>query len=1061
MSRPSAAEKIKNTDESFSFPEVRVVEASAGSGKTYALAQRYIQLLLNPSLDAGAVSIRHILAITFTNKAAVGMKARILAFLKKIALQRLPPEELETIIRPLGIDPSYAQARAFAVLHDIIHGYNFFQVQTIDKFVNTLLSGCAFKIGLTANFKIKTDHKEYLEHSLDQLIDTAAREARVAEVFKQFLHNYLYLENRLGWFPKDDILSIVASLFSQHNIYGCRFAAGPHRAEDIVKKRKMILEQLRDLQGLLPEGTDARFTKGFKAFLEQSRQSFDIDAISDYFAREEIPVRKGVDIPTPARRLWANIRENLRELCEQEAYSLFNPYVLIFDLVQRDFWELSAKDDVLFLDELNRKAGWLFDGDHVTVAELYYRLASRFRHYLIDEFQDTNRLQWHNLKPMVEEALSTGGSLFYVGDRKQAIYNFRGGEAGLFDDIKDGFHSFGVRTRFLTKNWRSQKAIVDFNNAVFSPENLERLIQRKRAYDMEKKRDLSVEFTEEDTARLKDLFQGAQQSIDEQKDGGYVRVEYLDIDKKEERDEALREKVLDLIRELEPRYRYQDIAVLTRSNAQAEQMTNWLLEAGVPVESERTSDITRNSLVQELVSFLRFLNSPIDNVAFADFILGDIFSKISGEDKEKLHHFVFSLRERLRSEKDFYIYMQFREEFAGLWQRFMEEFFKNVGLYPLYELVVSVYHRFGLLDHFPEYQGFFMHFLELVKKKEEEHSDISSFLEYFEDIQGEDLYVHVTEHDAVKVLTIHKAKGLEFPVVLVPHLTMDAQVGHNAEGYQYSYILRPEEDGLHLMRLKGKYYNFSEELYGLYAQEYKKSFFFELNNIYVALTRAEEELYVFVPKRAGTGFNFAQFLIPEGMLEWGRKAQRQKQAEHDTSVMRLPISGYHDWIDYLKDEFQDADNLKNRDQRLKGDVIHYALSKVGNLDQVDTKACLDAALKQTAVQYPHLKDFSSYKRQMERMIEEDDLRPFFAVPDGEVWTEKEVVDSRGHARRLDRVIFKENEVWVVDFKSSKLGREESRRQMQEYILITRGMYPEKKVKGYLIYLDGVEIEEVN
>ncbi len=1054
------SELRKSNNTVFHLPEVCVVEASAGSGKTYALAKRYVQLLLNPSSDGGRVSIRHILAITFTNKAAVGMKARILALLKNIALQRLSPEELTAVIQPLGIDPSDAQARAFAVLHDIIHGYNFFQVQTIDKFVNTLLSGCAFKIGLTANFKIKTNHKEYLEHSLDQLIDTAAHDPRVSDVFGQFLHNYLYLENRLGWFPKEDILAIVAALFSQHNIYGCRFAAGPHRSEDIVKKKKNILEQMRTLQGLLPEKTDARFTKGFKAFLEQSRQSFDIDAVSDYFAREEVPARKGADVPAPARRLWGHIKEDLRELCEQEAHSLFNPYVLIFDLIQRDFLELSAKDDVLFLDELNRKAGWLFDGDHVTVAELYYRLASRFRHYLIDEFQDTNRLQWHNLRPMVEEALSTGGSLFYVGDRKQAIYNFRGGEAGLFDDIKDGFRSFGVRTHFLTKNWRSQKAIVDFNNAVFSPENLERLIRRKHAYDLEKKKDPSVEFTEEDKARLKDLFQGAHQSVGERKDGGYVRVEYLDIDKKEERDTALREKVLGLIRELEARYRYQDIAVLTRSNAQAEQMTNWLLEAGVPVESERTSDITRNSLIQELVSFLRFLDSPIDNLAFADFILGDIFTKISGEDKEKLYRFVFGLRERLHGEKDFYVYMQFREEFGGLWQRFMEEFFKNVGLYPLYELVVSVYHRFGLLDHFPEYQGFFMHFLELVKKKEEEHSDIGSFLEYFEGIQGEDLYVHVTEHDAVKVLTIHKAKGLEFPVVLVPHLTVDAQVGHNAEGYQYSYILRPEEDGLHLMRLKGKYYSFSEELYGIYAQEYKKSFFFELNNIYVALTRAEEEMYVFVPKRTGTGFNFAQFLIPDDMREWGRKAPRQRQAKHDTPVMRLPISGYHDWIDYLKDEFQEADHLKNRDQRLKGDVIHYALSKVGDLNKADTEACLDAALKQTAVQYPHIDDFSFYRRQVERLLGEDGLRPFFAVPDGEVWTEKEVVDSRGRTRRLDRVIFKENEVWVVDFKSSRLGREESRRQMREYISIMKGMHPEKVVKGWLVYLDNIEIEEI-
>lgn len=1051
---------IENTDEVFSFPEVRVVEASAGSGKTYALAKRYVQLLLNPSTDPGPVSIRHILAITFTNKAAVGMKARILEFLKNIALEKLPADEMEGIVQPLGIDPSYAREKAFAVLHDIIHGYNFFQVQTIDKFVNAILSGCAFKIGLTANFKIKTDFKEYLERSLDRLVDMAARDPRVSEVFDLFLHNYLYLENRSGWFPKDDILLIVAALFTQHNIHGCGFATGPHRAVDIIKTKKWILEQLRDLDGRLPAETDGRFVKSFKSFLDRSRQAFDIDAVSDYFAREDIPARKGAQVPAPTRHLWTRIRENLRELCRQEAYSLFNPYILIFDLVQKDFQELSAKDDVLFLDELNRKAGWLFGGDHVTVAELYYRLASRFRHYLIDEFQDTNRLQWHNLKPMVEEALSTGGSLFYVGDRKQAIYSFRGGEAGLFDDIKDGFSPFGVRTHSLNKNWRSQKAIVDFNNAVFSPDNLERLLRRKCAYDAEKKKDYPVDFTDEDTARLKNVFQGARQDAGEQKDGGYVHVEYLDIDKKEERDGALREKIIALIRELETRYRCQDIAILTRSNAQVGQMTNWLLEEGIPVESERTSDITQNGLIQELVSFLRFLDSPIDNLAFTGFLLGDIFAKVSGADKEKLHHFVFGLRERLKNEKDFYVYMQFREEFGALWQRFIEEFFKNVGLYPLYELVVSVYHRFGLLESFSESQGFFMHFLELVKGWEEEHSDVGSFLEYFENIQGEDLYVHVTEHDAVKILTVHKAKGLEFPVVLVPHLTVDVQVGHNAEGYQYAYILRPQEDGLHLMRLKGKYYHFCEDLYEIYAQEYKKSFFFELNNIYVAMTRAEEELYVFVPKRAGAGFNFAQFLIPDDMVELGRKTIGKKEPKQETSVMRLPVSDYHDWIDYLKDEFQDTDYLKNREQRLKGDVIHYALSKIGRVGRGDRKACLDSALGQAAFQYPQIEDFSFYARQMERLLESDGVRPFFDISDGDVLTEREVVDSRGRARRLDRVVMKEKEIWVVDFKSSKLKREDDRRQIREYASIMSEMYPQKKVKGYLVYLDTIEVEEV-
>src|SRR3989338_2339124 len=189
----------------FQFPEVRVVEASAGSGKTYALAKRYVQLLLTPSLISENISMRQILAITFTNKASLEMKARILHFLKKIALGQLSVLETEDILKPIQLDPIKASQRAFSVMEELIRQYNFFQVQTIDSFINALLSGCALKVGLSANFKIKTKSREYLGYSLDQLIDQAHDKREIYTIFENFLHQYLFIENRSGWFPKKDI----------------------------------------------------------------------------------------------------------------------------------------------------------------------------------------------------------------------------------------------------------------------------------------------------------------------------------------------------------------------------------------------------------------------------------------------------------------------------------------------------------------------------------------------------------------------------------------------------------------------------------------------------------------------------------------------------------------------------------------------------------------------------------------------------------------------------------------------------------------------------------------
>ena len=520
---------------------------------------------------------------------------------------------------------------------------------------------------------------------------------------------------------------------------------------------------------------------------------------------------------------------------------------------------------------------------------------------------------------------------------------------------------------------------------------------------------------------------------------------------------------------LRRRFADADIAILTRNNTQVEQMTGWLLEKGIPVESERTSDITRNALIQELMSFLRFLESPIDNLSFAEFILGDIFHRISGIGKERLHQFVFDLHGRLANEKDFYIYTRFREEFAAPWQKFFEEFFKNVGLYPLYELVISIYHRFRILAHFPQSQGFLMHFLEMVKEQEEEHSDLGSFLEYFEHTPKEDLYVHASDSNAVKILTIHKSKGLEFPVVILPYLSMDIQIGTSAEDYQPSYVLERRDGFMELIRLKGKYYGFSEELYRIYAREYKTAFLSELNNIYVALTRAKEELYLFVPNKAGNRLNDARLLIPDGMREMGAPAAAsdEKEKPKDTALPPLPVSLHHDWIDYLKDEFQGLGSVRNREERLKGEVIHSMLSFIGSLPvpaspaggRQDRKEALDRAWTQAGISFPSIKDFSPYTSILSRVLETGETRLFFECGEAQVFTEKEIVDAKGHLKRLDRLILKDNEAWIVDFKSSQEPQGEQRQQVREYINIVQGIYPERRVRGYLVYLDTMEVEE--
>jgi len=1043
----------------FQFPEVRVVEAAAGSGKTYALARRYVQLILADHSPLAINSIRNVLALTFTNKAAFEMKGRILEFLKRMAFKDISEVDVKNILGPLGISLDTASAKAFCVMDTIIRNYNFFQVQTIDKFINSLLCGCALKIGLTASFKIMTNSREYLEQSLDELIDDSLSPQGNREVLESFLHQYLYIENRSGWFPKEDIMSVISALFSQSNAYGKDLQESDIKTESFIKKKKIILGMMHKLADLLPEKTDARFKKSLDSFLLKNIKGFDVDSLSSYFIRENIPVRKGVKISQDAHELWDKIREDLREVCQEEAYSLFNAYIKIFNEVKDYFLSLSSRDDVLFLEELNKKASMLFDNDYVTVEELYYRLATRFRHYLVDEFQDTSRLQWHNLEKMAEESLSSGGSLFYVGDKKQAIYSFRGGDAKLFDDVKSRFQMFNVQKEFLSNNWRSQRQIVEFNNEIFSSLNLKSFIAKKEEYEKAHKKKNPVIFNAEDLLEIKGVFSDAKQSFLSKNNNGYVSMEYIDIDRKDERDEVVREKLISLIENLKKRFSYRDIAILSRGNYETEKMTNWLLDCRIPVESERTSSIVENPIIGELISFLKFLNSPVDNLAFTQFILGQIFPQATGVREEELQNFVFSLRDRFRRESDFYIYLEFREKYPEVWENFIKEFFKNVGLYPIYELVVSIYNKFNLIENFSSHQGFLMHFLEIIKKQEEDQTDIAAFLDYFENLKGEDLYVRVADSDAIKLLTIHKSKGLEFPVVILPYLGIDIQVGSGNSSYQQSYILRNEESRLSLLKLKGTYLSYSDELYQIYREEYSKAFISELNNVYVALTRPQLELYGFIPKKIGSSFNFLKYLIPEEKYQCGRQICYETKPGEKDSILTLPAFQCQNWIDFLSEEFKENDVLKNRKQREKGELYHLMLSSIGNLDQEKKSQSLRAIREQMNINFPEV-DCELYLSKIEELVEKKDLRQFFYAGQACIFREKEVVNFYGDARRIDRLIVDERNVLIVDYKSTMVSEEKDQNQMREYLNIIKDIYPKREVRGFLIYLEDGSLKEV-
>jgi len=1043
----------KNTPSDLDSSQVFIVEASAGSGKTYTLAKRYVSLVLNPLLPLEEIPLSSILAITFTNKAAFEMKNRILDLLKKIALDQFSsPEEKQDILKAIKADERFSRQKAHLALDYLIKNYNFFQVQTIDSFINALLSGCAFKLNLSANFKIKNDYSDYLSYSLDRLVDKASQDKEIYKLFDEFLRQYLYLENRSGWLPKQDILKTMETLLVYTNTYGGNFKKFSGTSADLITLKKKIFQALVELNDSLPVGTDKRFQAKLAKLQAEKKGSIGLEDLSTFFDRENFPANKGSKVNKNTLLLWDKVRSTIRQLCETEAFILFNCYIDMFEQFFSEFKSVAVKDDVVFLSELNRQARQLFDPQFVIVPELYFRLSGRFSNYLIDEFQDTSFLQWKNIFPLIEDGLSSAGTLFYVGDKKQAIYRFRGGEVLLFDQVKSELSAFRQEESVLSKNYRSREEIVKFNNSLFSTANLTRAVNAIN----EKRTARAIALTPEDISDIVCFYKDSQQTNRPDKPGGLVKVEAISGADEEHNAILTRQRLIEVVKELSSRFDYRDIAILARSNDEVELCASWLLEAGIPVESDKTLNIREQSFIKELVSLLKFLRSPIDNLSFSSFITGEIFLKASGLEKEEVQNFLFDLGESRRKDKNFYYYRKFRDGFPRAWENFIAEFFKNVGFIPLYELTVSIISKFRVLQNFPQFQGFFMRFLELISEQEEDHPTINEFLNFFDLARDEELYVDISLANSVRVLTIHKSKGLEFRAVIAPNVSLDIDIKNN--------IVYPEGNFLNLLRLKKEYIKFSPALEKIYRQEYIKAWIDELNNIYVAFTRARDELYVFVPLKNGNKFNCAQLLFlgldfQNGLA--GNFAQLQNSSAAKAEILNIAPAEFSDWIPLLKDEYIPVDTLKNRESLIQGKAMHLLLSFIGDLTDKDIDLTIKQALSKAVWEFPQSIKSRDLKTLITGYIKRKTWKQFFFCQGAEVFQEKEFITSRGQTKRIDRLIVKDSLVLIVDYKSSPDLKEENLLQMQEYIALAKEIYLNKAIKGYFLYFDRPDIEEIN
>ena len=505
-------------------------------------------------------------------------------------------------------------------------------------------------------------------------------------------------------------------------------------------------------------------------------------------------------------------------------------------------------------------------------SEAYCRFGARLEHLLVDEFQDTSRAQWRAIEPLAEECLAGGGSVIYVGDVKQAIYGWRGGDAALFKEIAENpvlaRIAGGAKVTALPANWRSLGRIVDLNNTVFAA-----LKDRETALNAARAilgRECPTGIVADTARDFTETFGSAAQELPLQREAdrerGYVRLERLgggaavseddsetliyygagEADPPLEGDAAADlsgyADLGDRAREVYRRMRAMlmddillrrppgEVAILTRGNADARTVARWLSAWGVPTITENSLLLSEHPLIAQIIAFLRFMDNPLDDPALFEFLCSeDIFAAVAGLDVAALHDWLLRLPEKREP-----LFAVFRRDFPEVWAAWIAPFYQQAGLMSAYDLTCELLRHFGVWARRTEDAVFLRRFLELLHGAEErDMQSLPEFLEWWSGAGNIEKLPVAESLNAVRIMTMHKAKGLEFPVVIAPFNDFLVKASND---FQRAALAGGE---VLLKERKA----FGETYFRDLARQAREA----MHLAYVAWTRAAEELYALLP----------------------------------------------------------------------------------------------------------------------------------------------------------------------------------------------------------------------
>ncbi|MGA2611933.1 MAG: UvrD-helicase domain-containing protein [Spirochaetia bacterium] len=1029
---------VLEPDSSIQLPSLTVLKASAGSGKTRALTARYVQFLLSPRVPKNG--LRNILAITFSNNASREMKENVLLWLKSLHLRR--PERIREIESVTSGGQSEIVRKAGETVQRILREYSDFQVRTIDSFMSTVFRASAIELGFAPDFQIMMDPAPLLDYAFDLFLRDARPGSRAAELLDQTVAAIVAQKGGADGFPWEPA-SLLRSELLEMEKQTSMLEADPV-VDDLspaaANLEQRILESLAEVERLVEgSGLEESPRSSLRRALRSARAGMFADI--PRLGMGASPVKKPQEKDAAGRAAWEGIsaawaqtRALAGEYAGIIARGFYAPYLCLHAELFSTLERAKRTRGAVFISDVNRKLLSCLSQD--MVPDIYFRMGERVFHYLVDEFQDTSPIQWKNLFPLIENSLAQGGSLFVVGDTKQAIYGFRHADYTIMRSMEreNPFPSVRQHTTLsMQTNYRSRPRILRLNEQVFR-ENAALLPQYR------------------DAARQSGLDDWRQDANDAGSQGR-VEVEMLVRDDENPPERGRLHAIIEGARRRG--YRWGDIAVLASRNEEIIRATSWLNEKGIPFISYSSLDVRRRKVAGEMLGLLTFLDSPKDDLAFVTFILGDIFAAClagapGSPTLQGLHRFLLQYRDRRP------LYKAFQQAHPEAWDRYFAGLFRSAGYLPLYDLASEICAVFQVFERKPDEEATLAKLLEAIKDFEGRGSNsLRDFLHFAGSLEGGAWDINVPDGaDSVTAMTIHKAKGLGFPVVIA------LLYGERSRGLRFTVIR--ENGQIKLVKLSRQLARHDEQLSSLYDGELLRDKVNKLNGLYVALTRAREEMYVVGVKRKRDSFPFDVLPEPFAHTDGQQEAPGARPVEggRGTDAESPPLALSH--AARPVPPSIGARRLTQAERR-RGDMVHAALSQIRYASS-DLEADIRSALGRTARAMRLDLDQPDLAKAAALLIRKAPLAELFSPgPERSVFTEWELCDEQGKLFRLDRVVVDRDRVTVIDWKT---GEEEDQadgheEQVANYARIVRTIYPEREVRALLAYLDRGETRSVD